>query len=82
MTAEPNVFDVLTGALIAQAQAYALIVRMLEANNALPPGVTRDALDRLIESLEGKAPPHQLAHLNEILRQLALLPPQRGAPRP
>lgn len=82
MTAEPNVFDVITGALIAQAQAYALLVRLLEANNALPPGVTRDALDRLIENLEGKAPPHQLAHLNEISRQLGLLPPRREAPLP
>lgn len=82
MTTEPNVFDVLTGALIAQAQAYAVLVRLLEANATLTPGTTRDALDRLVERLEGKAPEHQLAHLNEILRQLALLPPRREGLQP
>jgi len=79
MTAEPNAFDVLIGGLIAQAQAYAVLVHLLENLEVLPAGATRDALDRMIEHQGSRAPVAQLAHLNEILKQLSVpLPLQPG----
>lgn len=68
----PNEF--FTQALIAQAQAYAVLVTLLEKLDLLPPGIVRGALDLLIENSED-APAERLTALNEILRQLALQRP-------
>ncbi len=76
MTAEPNIFDVHTGALIAQANAFTLLVRMLEANGALRTGAMRDGLARMAENQSGSAPPHQREYMKMLLAELDSRPPR------
>ncbi|WP_409560240.1 hypothetical protein [Hyphomicrobium sp. MC8b] len=70
----PTPNEVFTEALIAQNLAFQTLVATLEYQGAIPTGVVRDAIERLIENL-GAGSEYKLAHLNEILRGLPQKPP-------